>query len=53
MWWLIEWVEIGVGFDQVVHAAVEMGVGHGEVMHGGDGRGHCVAMLTPHFATCI
>ena len=45
MWWLIEWVEIGVGFDQVVHAAVEMGVGHGEVMHGGDGRGHCVARL--------
>ena len=34
-----------MGFNQVVHAAVEMGVGHGEVMHGGDGRGHCVARL--------
>ena len=32
---LAKWVEIGVGFDLVVHAAVEMGVGHGEVRSGG------------------
>ena len=41
----VEWVKIGVGFNRVVHVAMEIGVGHGEVVRGGDGRGHGMARL--------